>query len=333
MSKVKWGIISTAKIGMEKVNPAMMKGEMSEVAAIASRSLEKARAAADQLGIERAYGSYEDLLADPDIEAVYNPLPNHLHVPVSVQAADAGKHVLCEKPVALDAREAQQLIAARDRNGVLIQEAFMTRSHPQWLKARDLVKDGKIGELRAVSVVFAYHNVDPNNVRNMADIGGGALYDIGCYALTMPQFLFDERPKRVVGTIERDPVFKTDRLTSALVEYPGGHSTFTVSTQLVPYQKVQVLGTTGRIEIEVPFNAPPDRPTRIFVDDGSEADGSRAREIVFDTADQYTIQGDVFSRAIRGECAQVLPLEMTILNMEMIDAVFRSAAENQWVAL
>ena len=333
MNKVKWGIISTARIGMEKVNPAMMNGEMCEVVAIASRSLDKARAAADELGIARAYGSYEDLLADPEIEAVYNPLPNHLHVPVSVQAADAGKHVLCEKPIALNAAEVRQLIDARDRNGVLIQEAFMTRSHPQWLKARDLIRQGAIGELRAVSVAFSYHNDDPNNVRNMADIGGGALYDIGCYALTMPQFLFDARPLRVVGTIERDPAFKTDRLTSALVEYPGGHSTFTVSTQLVPYQKVQALGTKGRIEIEIPFNQPPDRPARIFVDDGSAPDGSRAREIALEIVDQYTVQGDAFSRAIRGEQAQVLSLEGSILNMEMIDAVFRSAAESRWISL
>ncbi len=333
MDKVKWGIISTANIGMEKVNPAMIAGKMCNVVAIASRSEEKARAAANQLGIEKSYGSYEAMLADPEIEAVYNPLPNHLHVPLSIQAADAGKHVLCEKPVAMNAEEARQLIAARDRNGVLIQEAFMTRSHPQWLKARELINDGIIGDLRSVTVVFSYFNVDPANVRNMADIGGGAIYDIGCYALTMPQFLFGERPQRIVSTVEFDPTFKSDRLASALVEYPSGHSQFMVSTQLVPYQKVQALGTKGRIEIEIPFNPPPDVPTRIFVDDGSGLDGPGAREIAFDVVDQYTIQGDLFSRAIRGEGEQVVPLETTILNMEMIDAVFQSAKERRWVSL
>ena len=318
---------------MEKVNPAMMKGDMCEVVAVASRTETAARHAADELGIAKAYGSYEALLADPEIEAVYNPLPNHLHVPVTKQTAEAGKHVLCEKPIALSADEARELIAVRDRTGVLIQEAFMTRSHPQWLKARDLVREGAIGDMRAISAVFSYFNDDPGNVRNMADIGGGALYDIGCYPITMSRFLFDTEPLRVVGAIERDPEFRTDRLTSVLIDYPGGQVTFTVSTQLVPYQRVQVLGTKGRIDIEIPFNPAPDQPTRISFDDGSALDGSSAQAIAFDPVDQYTIQGDLFSKAVREGGEQVLSLESSVENMRIIDAIFRSASEDRWIDL
>ena len=331
MEPVRWGIISTANIGMAKVNPAMQKGGLCDIRAIASRDLAAARKAADRLGVEKAYGSYEELLADPDIEAVYNPLPNHLHVPLSIQAADAGKHVLCEKPIALNAEEARKLIAARDRNGVLIQEAFMTRTHPQWLKAREIAGDGTIGDVRAICCVFSYYNVDPDNVRNMADIGGGALYDIGCYAITMSRFIYDEEPRRVVAIIERDPTFRTDRLVSAILDYPSGHTIFTVSTQLAPYQRVQILGAKGRVEVEIPFNAPPDAPTRIFVDDGSRLGDRSAREVAFDVVDQYTIQGDEFSRAIRTGAPQAVALENSIANMAVIDAVFRSAAEGGWV--
>ena len=267
---VRWGVISTADIGMKKVLPAMLKGEMTRIVAIASRDRARAEAAAETLGIEKAYGSYEDLLDDPDIEAVYIPVPNHLHVPLTEQAAAAGKHVLCEKPIALTAEEAGRLIGARDKYKVLIQEAFMVRSHPQWLMARDLVRGGTIGDLLAVHCVFSYFNRDPANVRNMADIGGGALYDIGCYPITTSRFLFESEPVRVLSLIDRDPDFGTDRLVSAIMDFSGGRALFTVSTQMVPYQRVQVLGSKGRIEIEIPFNAPPNEPVRVFVDDGSE---------------------------------------------------------------
>ncbi len=252
MTKIRWGVLGAAKIARTKVIPAMQRAQEGEVTALASRSLETARSAAAALGIAKAYGSYEELLADPDIDAVYIPLPNHLHVPWSIKAAEAGKHVLCEKPIALSADEARTLVAARDRTGVLIQEAFMVRTHPQWLAVRDEVRGGRLGELRAIQMAFSYFNRDPKNVRNQADIGGGALMDIGCYPIVLSRFLFEAEPVRVIASIDRDPEFGTDRLTSALLEFERGQSAFTCSTQLVPYQRTQVLGTRGRIEVEIP---------------------------------------------------------------------------------
>ncbi len=330
MAPVKWGIISTADIGVAKVIPGMLQSDKLEITAISSRDLSKAEAAAKQLGIPKAYGSYEEMLADPEIEAVYNPLPNHLHVPLTEQAADAGKHVLCEKPISLDAPEAEKLIAARDRNKVLIQEAFMVRSHPQWLRARDLVREGRIGDLRAVQALFSYFNRDPNNVRNMADIGGGGLYDIGCYPITTSRFIFEEEPTRVVGLMERDPDFKTDRLLSGIMDFPKGQASFLVSTQMVNYQRVHICGTEGRIEIQIPFNAPPKEPCKIFIDDGSKhGDVSRETE-TFDVVDQYQVQGELFSEAVRGNRSQILSLENSIANMKVIDAMFRSAETGGW---
>jgi predicted dehydrogenase len=330
MQPVNWGIISTALIGTAKVIPAMKKSKHCRIQAIASRDLALAKKWAKELGIPRAYGSYEELLADREIEAVYNPLPNHLHVPWSIKAAEAGKHVLCEKPVALDAKEAQQLVAARDRTGKLITEGFMVRSHPQWLRARELVRQGKIGELRAVQGLFTYFLTDPENVRNKADIGGGGLYDIGCYPIVTSRFLFGAEPTRVVGLIEYDPVMKIDRLASAILDYPKGQASFTCGTQLVPYQRMQILGTKGRIEVQIPFNAPPDKPCRIFVDDGSALGDASAKEETFPVCDQYAIQGDLFSEAIRTGKPVEFPLENAVQNMRIIDAIFRSAKAGRW---
>ena len=333
MQKVKWGVLSTAKIGTVKVIPGMQAGELCDIVAICSRDRAKAEETAKKLGIPKAYGSYEELLADPQVEAVYNPLPNHLHVPWSVKAAEAGKHVLCEKPVALTAAEAQTLIAARDRTGKLIQEAFMVRFHPQWRRARDIVRSGAIGELRAIQAFFSYHNVDPRNIRNMADIGGGGVYDIGCYPIVGSRFLFADEPKRVVSVVERDPVMKTDRLVSAILDFPAGQASFTCSTQLVPYQRFQVFGTKGRIEIQIPFNAPPDKPCRLFVDDGSGLGDSTAREEVFPTSDQYRLQGDEFSRTIQTGGLLEFPLEDAVRNMKVIDAVYRSGDVGGWLEI
>ena len=330
MKPVQWGVLSTAKIGLQKVIPAMQTADSCRIAAIASRSAPTAQAAADSLRIPKAYGSYEDLLADPEIEAVYNPLPNHLHVPVSIAAIEAGKHVLCEKPIAMNASEAAMLIEARDKAGVLVQEAFMVRYHPQWLRARELVRSGKIGHLRSVHGLFSYNNRDPQNIRNKVEIGGGGLFDIGCYPITGARFLFEEEPTRVVGMIERDPEWGIDRLTSAMLEFPGGHATFTCATQITPYQRMQIFGTDGRIEIEIPFNAPPDRPCRIFLDDGSQLGNAGVRIEEFAVIDQYATQGDVFSRAIRlGESLE-FPLENAVQGMRIIDAILRSAETGQW---
>jgi predicted dehydrogenase len=330
LRKVKWGVLGVAKIATEKVIPAMQRGEACEIAAIASRDLGKAKAAADKLGIARAFGSYEELLADGDIEAVYNPLPNDLHVPWTVRALEAGKHVLCEKPIALTADEARVLLTARESSGNLVAEAFMVRFHPQWRRAKELVAAGTIGEVRAIQTYFGYRLLDPENLRNRA-IGGGALYDIGCYAVLTARFIFGAEPQRVAAAIDRDPTFKTDRLTSAIVEFPGSrHLTFTVATQLSPHQRVTIVGDAGRIEIMIPFNAPPDRPTEIAIDTGADLIGGGRRIEQFPVCDQYTLQGDAFSRAIVEGKPLEFPIEDAITNMGVIDAVFRSAERGSW---
>jgi predicted dehydrogenase len=328
--KLRWGVLSTANIGIKKVLPAMQKGRYTTVDAIASRDPELARNAAASLGIPKAYGSYEELLADPEIDAVYNPLPNQLHVPWTAKAAEAGKHVLCEKPISLTAAEAKTLLAVRDRTGVKIGEAFMIRSATQWLRAGELLRAGRIGQLRSVAGFFSYFNDDPANIRNQVECGGGALLDIGCYCIQAARLGFGQEPKRVIGLVERDPRFHTDRLTSALLDFAGGQAIFTCSTQLVPYQRVQFFGTKGRIEIEIPFNAPKDRPTRLFIDETGELVGSGIRTEEFPTADQYTLQGDAFSRAVLEGSEVPVPLEEAIANMAVIEAVFRSAETGSW---
>ncbi len=326
MAKIKWGIISTAHIGVAKVIPAMKKTEHCDIFAISSRDEKKAKEAAQLLGIPRAYGSYEDLLADPNIEAVYNPLPNHLHVPLSIQALQAGKHVLCEKPVAMDAAEAQRLLDESKKYPHLkIMEAFMYRFHPQWVKAKSLVDEGTIGDVKTIQTLFTYNNLDPDNVRNKADIGGGGLMDIGCYAISLSRFIFNSEPKRVHGIIDYDPSFHTDRLVSAVMDFDGRTGSFTVATQVERYQRVQIFGAKGRIEIEIPFNAPPDKPTRLWL----EKDG-KIEEIQFDICDQYGIQGDLFSMAILNNTSVPTPLEDAVANMKIIDAVIASHKSGSW---
>jgi predicted dehydrogenase len=332
-NKVRWGVLGVAGIAVKKVIPAMQLGERSEVTAIASRSLARAREAAEQLGIPKAYGSYQELLSDPEVDAVYNPLPNHLHVPWSIRAAESNKHVLCEKPIALSVDETKALIRVRNAIGVKIGEAFMVRTHPQWLRARELIRVGDIGDLRAITSTFSYFNRDPNNIRNMAEIGGGGIMDIGCYPITLSRFLFEREPERVIALIERDPEMKTDRLSSAMLDFGSGLASFTCSTQLVPHQSMQILGTKARIEIEVPYNTPPDRPSRILIDDGSQFAGRSARVEEFPTTDQYTVQGDAFSRAIQENEPVPVPLENALSNMVVIEALLRSGASGQWERL
>lgn len=330
INKLRWGVLGTAHIAVAKVIPAMQHGGRSEVTAIASRDLSRAEAVAKELGIAKAYGSYDQLLADDEIEAIYNPLPNHLHVPWTRKAAEAGKNVLCEKPIALNADEARSLLEVRSRTGVRIQEAFMVRTHPQWLATRDLIRNNRIGQLDSITGSFSYYNTDPANIRNKPKMGGGALLDIGCYPINLSRFIFGVEPKRVVGFIQRDNKFGIDRLTTAILDFPTGQCTFTCSTQLAPYQRMTFIGTKGRIEIPIPFNAPNDRPTTILIDDGSSLFGTGAEITEFPVCDQYTIQGDLFSQAVLENKEQVIPLEDTINNMAVIDAVFRSAATGQW---
>jgi predicted dehydrogenase len=331
MEPVRWGVISTAKIGIEKVIPAMQRGTAARVIAIASANETRARDAAARLGIARVHPSYEALLADPSIEAVYNPLPNHLHVPWSIRAMEAGKHVLCEKPIALTAAEALQLVEAEARTGKRVAEAFMVRYHPQWRRARSLASDGTIGDPRLIRVIFAYRNVDPHNIRNKMEMGGGGLYDIGCYAIAGARFLFDAEPMRVIATIDRDPVFKVDRLASGLIDFPGGRQlVFSSATQIAARQSVEILGSKGRILIPVPFNVDPGRATEIVVDDARDLYGGGARTESFAPCDQYTLQGDAVSAAIRSDAPFDYPLADAVANMRILDALMRSEASGQW---
>lgn len=319
--------MSTAKIATVKVIPAMQRSEYCDIAAIASRDIEKAKTSARKLNIPKAYGSYEELLGDPEIDAIYIPLPNHLHVPISIMALESGKHVLCEKPVGLTSGEVRQLMDAAARHPELkIMEAFMYRHHPQWQKAKALVREGAIGELKTIQSFFTYFNDDPENIRNKPEIGGGGMMDIGCYCISLARFLYDKNPVRVAGLVEYDPVLKTDRLASGMMDFKTGTSTFTCSTQLFPYQRVNILGTTGRIEIDIPFNAPPDKPCRILL-----ATNEETREIFFDVCDQYTIQGDLFSAAILNNTAVPVSLDDAFENMRMLEAIMKSGHENCWV--
>jgi len=329
MKKIRWGVLSTARIGTETVIPAMQLGEYCTIAAIASRQLEKAQAVASQLGIEKAYGSYEELLTDPDIDAVYIPLPNHLHVPWAIKALNAGKHVLCEKPIGLNAAEAQKLLGvARKFPRLKVMEAFMYRHHPQWRWAKQRVIEGKIGEVRTIQSFFSYYNTNPDNIRNRADIGGGGLMDIGCYCISLSRFIFRAEPWRVCGIMEEDPNMKVDRLTSGILEFSSGTSTFTCATQLVPYQRVNIFGTKGRIEIEIPFNAPSNRPCKLWY-----GDGNGIKEVVLEICNQYTIQGDLFSRVILEDREVPVPLEDAVANMQVIEALIRSARSRKWANL
>jgi len=306
---------------------------LTEVVAIASRDEARAGAAAESLGLSRAYGSYEALLADPDVDAIYNPLPNHLHLEWSVRAAEAGKHVLCEKPIGMNAAEVSTLIAARDRAGVKMQEAFMVRTAPQWHEALAVIREGRLGDLRSYVADFSYFNDDPANIRNIHAYGGGALMDIGCYLVTTSRMAFGEDPRRVIALVERDPASGVDTMTSMMLEFPSGHAVGTCGTRTVLHQRVQVFGTRGRLEVEIPFNAPNAQPCRIFIDDGRDVLGSGIETRLVETVDQYRVQGDEFSRAILHDTDVPYPLESSLVNMRVIDALFRSAETGRWESL
>jgi len=316
---------------MNRVIPAMQLGEYCEVAGIASRDAARAEEAALQLGIPRAYGSYEALLADPEIEAVYIPLPNHMHVPWSIRAAEAGKHVLCEKPIGMNVAQTRELIAARDRTGVTMGEAFMVAVHPQWLRLVELVREGRIGKLLSAVGTFSYFKLDADNIRNIREFGGGALFDIGCYPIKTSRMVFGEEPVRVSAAIVRDPRFGgIDMLTSAILEYPSGHCILTCSTQIAGQQSMRFFGTNGRIEPEIPFNATPGGTSRVILDDGRDLYGGGRVVEEIAPCDQYTLQGDLFSRAIREGGQPPVTLEDALCNMAVIDAVFRAAETGRW---
>jgi predicted dehydrogenase len=328
-SKIRWGILSTAKIAREKVIPAMQKGKFCEIAAIASRNATSAHAEAKRLGISTAYGSYEELLADKTIQAIYIPLPNHMHVEWAIKCLEAGKHVLCEKPIAMNPAEAEKLADyARSKPGLKLMEAFMYRFHPQWQHAKKLVREKQIGELRTIQSFFSYYNTDPNNIRNKPEAGGGAMMDIGCYCVSLSRFIYEKEPQRVLGKVEYDPLLGTDIISSGMLDFGNGTGSFTCSTQLAPYQRVNILGTEGRIEIEIPFNAPSDRATRLWLHKKNSSE-----EITFDITDQYTIQGDLFSQAILNNQPVPTPIEDALNNTRAIHAVLQSDKEKKWMEL
>ena len=334
MSQLRWGILSTANIGIKRVIPAIQSGRSGIITAIASRDGARAAQVAARFGIARSYDSYQALIDDPSIDAIYNPLPNHLHVPWTVKALEGGKHVLCEKPIALDAAEAQALIGARDRSGCCVMEAFMVRHHPQWRRIRTLVRAGRIGGVRAIQSAFVFPVHDAKNIRNQRDIGGGSLYDVGCYPLVTARYVFATEPERAIALMDRDPVMGIDRLTSGLLAFPGGcQLAFQSSTQLALYQRVVILGSEGRIEVAVPFTPQKDRGCRITIDGGNSLDGSSAVHEDFEPVDQYQLQCDAAAAVFRGEAAQEFPIEDAIANMRAIDALYRSAASGRWEAL
>ena len=329
MKKTRWGILSTAAIGTKKVIPGMQRSRSGEVVAIASRDLARAQATAAELGIPKAYGSYAELLADPDIDAVYNPLPNHLHVSLTLEAVAAGKHVLCEKPIGLNAADAERLLALpKDRH---VMEAFMVRFHPQWLAARQAARSGELGEVRAIQCFFSYFNDDPTNIRNILEIGGGGLMDVGCYPIVAGRFIFEAEPERVIALVDRDPTSGVDRLASAILDFGGGRRCeFTVSTQLTPFQRVEIVGTKKRFEIVVPFNAPQGEAVRTLIDDGSKLGDASAIAAMTDPVDQYAEQADAFAAVVRGETPLPYGPADGVLNMRIIDALFRSEKSGRW---
>lgn len=330
MRKLRFGVLGTAKIAREKVVPPMQRAERCEVVAIASRDPATAAAVAEKLGIGRAHGSYEAMLADSDIDAVYIPLPNHLHVPWTVRAAEAGKHVLCEKPIGVNVEDAEALLAVRDRTGVRIQEAFMVRTHPQWLRAREIVRSGRIGELRAIHGHFSYFLIDPSNVRNVLGWGGGGLLDIGCYPITTSRFVTGQEPRRVAALIDHDPAMGIDRLGTVMLDFPGVLCSFTYATQLTPRQTMQFFGTKGRLEVEIPFNAPDDRPCRLLIYDGTNLGLTVSETIEIPACNQYQLMADAFAAGILDGTPQPVPLEDSLANMRVIDAAFRAAERGTW---
>jgi len=332
MEKIKWGILSTAKIGLNSVIPGIKKGNLGEVHAICSRSPDRAKVAAHSFGIEKAYGSYAELLADPEVDAVYNPLPNHLHLEWNIKAMEAGKHVLCEKPLGLSVDEVDEMIRTRDRTGVKAGEAFMVKSHPQWHDCRERLRRGELGELRLVQGAFSYFNRDPEDIRNQPEMGGGGMWDIGCYCITMSRYLFEQEPLRVVSSMERDPDYGTDRLAGVIMEFPSGLAHFAVSTQLALFQRMHLLGSKGHLEVKIPFNAPVDRPAFVAQDRGNILmDAITLHE--YPVMDQYTLMADAFARAIREDGEVPVSLEDARSNTRVLEAVFESADKGKWIEI
>lgn len=328
--KLKWGILGAAKIAVEKVIPAMAGSNDFEVYAIASRRLEKAQEASRKLNIPKAYGSYEELISDPEIEVIYIPLPNHMHMEYAIKCIEAGKHVLCEKPLALTVADVQKVMQARDKYGVKVGEAFMVKTHPQWLKTKELVQQGALGKLRLIQGFFSFYNADPENIRNIPEYGGGAVWDIGCYPVTTSRFVLDEEPEKLISLMEFDEEMGTDTIVSVILKFPSAQAIFSASTQMVPAQRMRFFGDKKELEIKIPFNAPRDRPCEIKINAG-DVHQEKVEELSFEICDQYRIQAEEFSKAVRGEREVPVPLEDSLANTKVLQAIYQSAREGRWV--
>ena len=333
MEPVRWGILSTAKIGIESVIPAMLEQPSCRLCAIASRNPTRAQSVADDFEIPRAYGSYSELFDDPEIEVIYNPLPNHLHVSETIAAVEAGKHVLCEKPIALNSQDISSLITARDKNNRLILEGLMIRYHPQWLRVRDLVMENRLGDVKAINCIFSYFNRDAEDIRNQLSAGGGALYDIGVYPVVASRFILNREPHRVLSNLKRDPEFGTDIVSTATLDYGDVVVNFVCSTQMVDCQRFSIFGTKGRLDIQIPFNAPANEVTRLYLDDGRTRDGASIKKVEIEACNQYGLQAAEFGKYIREDIDPPFPLEDSYKNALVIDALFQSDSEQKWVSL
>lgn len=327
--RLRWGVLGVASIARRAVIPAIQQSQCGRVVAIASRDGHKAESAARELDIPAAHGSYDALLADPNVDAIYNPLPNHLHVPWSIRVMEAGKHVLCEKPIGLSAADAERLRAAQVRTGMLCAEAFMVRSHPRWHAVRELIARGRIGPLQLVTGHFSYFRIDPTDVRSKREWGGGVLMDIGCYPIMIARWLFGAEPQSVLCDMDIDPALGVDRLVSAVLLFPNGRATFTCGGQLAPHQVMHCFGPSGRIQIDMPFNAPPDQPSIVQLST-TTPQGQQSELLSIAPVNQYALQADDFARAVWGLAALPMPLDDSIGNMRVIDALVRSAASGQW---
>ena len=328
---VNWGIVSTAKIGWEYLIPAIHKSKNSKVIALASRNISKARTLSKKMKISKCYGSYKELYQDPDIDIIYNPLPNHLHIKTSLEACNYGKHILLEKPLALNSKDIDPLIKAAKKNKVIIKEAFMVRHHPQWQWIKKYIKSGNIGKITNISSVFSYNNKDPKNIRNIQKYGGGAIYDIGCYPTVISRYLLDKEPKKLVASNFKDKNFKTDILSSVLMDFGGIYSSFTVATQSNKSQQVFILGTKKSIVIENPFNAEPKKSTNIVIYNGNSIYRKDNTIKTFPPIDQYEVQVTAFSDHLLKKTKVDYDLVDAKKNMKVLDAIFKSSTKGSWV--
>jgi predicted dehydrogenase len=337
MSAIRWGVLGVAAIALERTLPAMAKTPSARIHAIASRDPGRAQAAVEPFAGARAYGDYAALLADPDIDAVYIPLPNTLHLEWCRRALEAGKHVLCEKPLCLASDDIRRLIETRDRTGRRIEEAFGYRNHPQWTALRGLLVDGVIGRPTAAHGVIAKQFFDPDDIRNNPSRGGGALYDLGSYVISGFHQIFGRPPLRVVGAIDRDPRFGVDRLTSAILDYGDAQATLTVSSQAggsgwASQQQLFALGSTGWLRADFPYAQARPTACQIEIGEASGAGGLPTRRLTFEPVDQYALQIDRFSRLLLGQDVQSWPIEDALMTLAIIEAVFESAREGGWRA-